>query len=123
MPKQPPSSSIVKRLRRAAGNLKSIILTLEAGRSHLEVAQQLLAVGNVITNAKRALFHEHISRCLGARCARTSTLLAPAFESFKQSQNTYEASHAGETNTYSDSDSARLQALPHGRCHGCHICR
>ncbi len=64
MTKQQSSSSIVKRLRRAEGHLKSIIVMLEEGRSHLEVAQQLLAVGNAITNAKRTLVHEHISRCL-----------------------------------------------------------
>jgi DNA-binding FrmR family transcriptional regulator len=30
----------------------------------VDVAQQLLAVGNAITNAKRTLVHEHINCCL-----------------------------------------------------------
>lgn len=57
-------SAIVNRLRRAEGHLKSIIAMLEEGRSNVEVAQQLLAVGNAITNAKKTLVHEHINRCL-----------------------------------------------------------
>jgi len=64
MTEQLPSSSIVKRLQRAEGHLRSIIVMLEERRNHVEVAQQLLAVGNAITNARRALVHEHISRCL-----------------------------------------------------------
>lgn len=64
MTEQSPNSSIVKRLQRAEGHLRSIIVMLEEGRSHVEVAQQLLAVGNAITNARRVLVHEHISRCL-----------------------------------------------------------
>lgn len=56
--------AIIKRLRRAEGHLRSIIAMLEEGRSNVDVAQQLLAVGNAITNAKRTLVHEHINDCL-----------------------------------------------------------
>jgi len=58
------SPSIVKRLRRAEGHLKSILVMLEEGRSHVEVAQQLLAVENAITSARRTLVHDHIGFCL-----------------------------------------------------------
>lgn len=64
MAKNESSPSIIKRLRRAEGHLKSIIVMLEEGRSNVEFAQQLLAVGNAITNAKKTLVHEHIDHCL-----------------------------------------------------------
>jgi len=64
MAKHEPSSSVLKRLRRAEGHLRSIIAMLEEGRDNVEIAQQLLAVGNAITNAKKTLVHDHIDHCL-----------------------------------------------------------
>ena len=55
---------IIKRLKRADGHLKSIIDMLEAGRGCLDIAQQLQAVEKAITNAKKALVHDHIDHCL-----------------------------------------------------------
>jgi DNA-binding FrmR family transcriptional regulator len=55
---------VVKRLKRAAGHLTSIIAMLEDDRECLEVAQQLLAVEKAIVNAKKTLVHEHIDHCL-----------------------------------------------------------
>jgi uncharacterized protein len=55
---------IAKRLKRAQGHLKSIIEMLETKRDCLEIAQQLQAVEKAITNAKKALVHDHIDRCL-----------------------------------------------------------
>jgi DNA-binding FrmR family transcriptional regulator len=55
---------VVKRLKRAAGHLNSIIAMLEDERECLEVAQQLLAVEKAIVNAKKTLVHEHIDHCL-----------------------------------------------------------
>jgi DNA-binding FrmR family transcriptional regulator len=55
---------IIKRLKRATGHLKSIIDMLEADRECLEIAQQLQAVEKAITNAKKALVHDHIDHCL-----------------------------------------------------------
>ena len=55
---------IIKRLKRAAGHLKSIIDMLEDDRECLEVAQQLLAVEKAIVNAKKTLVHDHIDHCL-----------------------------------------------------------
>jgi DNA-binding FrmR family transcriptional regulator len=55
---------IIKRLKRAAGHLNSIIGMLEEDRECLEVAQQLQAVEKAITNAKKALVHDHIDHCL-----------------------------------------------------------
>jgi DNA-binding FrmR family transcriptional regulator len=55
---------IVKRLKRAAGHLKSIIDMLENDRECLDVAQQLQAVERAIVNAKKTLVHDHIDHCL-----------------------------------------------------------
>jgi DNA-binding FrmR family transcriptional regulator len=59
-------TEIVKRLRRAEGHLRSIVEMFEAGRSCLEIAQQLHAVEKAISNAKRTLIHDHIDHCLEA---------------------------------------------------------
>ncbi len=55
---------IIKRLKRAEGHLKSIVVMLEEGRSCLEVAQQLQAVEKAIASAKKTLVHDHIDHCL-----------------------------------------------------------
>lgn len=55
---------IVKRLKRANGHLKGIIEMLEAGRSCLDVAQQLQAVEKAIVQAKKTLIQDHLDHCL-----------------------------------------------------------
>lgn len=55
---------IVKRLKRAQGHLNSVIEMIEAGRSCLELAQQLHAVEKAVGNAKTTLIHDHIDHCL-----------------------------------------------------------
>jgi DNA-binding FrmR family transcriptional regulator len=55
---------IVKRLKRAEGHLKSVIAMIEAGKSCLDIAQQLHAVEKAITNAKRTLIQDHLDHCL-----------------------------------------------------------
>lgn len=55
---------IVKRLKRADGHLRGIIEMIEAGRSCLEVAQQLHAVEKAIVQAKRTLIQDHLDHCL-----------------------------------------------------------
>ncbi|MCS3802690.1 metal-sensing transcriptional repressor [Chromobacterium alkanivorans] len=55
---------IMNRLKRAQGHLKSIVTMLEEERDCLDIAQQLQAVENAISNAKRALVHDHIDHCL-----------------------------------------------------------
>jgi DNA-binding FrmR family transcriptional regulator len=58
---------IIKRLKRANGHLASVISMLEEERSCIDVAQQLQAVEIAITNAKKALIHDHIDHCLEYR--------------------------------------------------------
>lgn len=43
---------------------QSIILMLEEGRGRLDIAQQLQAVESAVSNAKKALVHDHIDHCL-----------------------------------------------------------
>lgn len=57
---------IIKRLRRAEGHLRATIAMIEAGRSCLDLAQQLHAVEKAISEAKRTLIHDHVDHCLEA---------------------------------------------------------
>ncbi|RST86567.1 metal resistance protein [Aquibium carbonis] len=55
---------IVKRLKRADGHLKGVIEMIEAGRSCLDIAQQLHAVEKAIAQAKKTLIQDHLDHCL-----------------------------------------------------------
>lgn len=55
---------IVKRLKRAEGHLRGVIAMIEEERACLDIAQQLHAVEAAVTNAKKALVHDHIDHCL-----------------------------------------------------------
>lgn len=67
---------ILKRLKRAEGQVRSIAAMIESGRPCLEIAQQLQAVESAIRAAKKTLIHDHIDHCLGeaadGRAARAS---------------------------------------------------
>lgn len=56
--------ALIKRLKRAHGHLRSVIEMIENEKSCLDVAQQLHAVEKAVTNAKRALIHDHMDHCL-----------------------------------------------------------
>ena len=58
--------ALIARLKRADGHLRAVIEMIEAGKSCLEVAQQLQAVERAVANAKRVLIHDHIDHCLDA---------------------------------------------------------
>ncbi|MGY8631915.1 metal-sensing transcriptional repressor [Bradyrhizobium sp. 14AA] len=55
---------IVKRLKRAEGHLRRVIAMFDDGRSCLDLAQQLHAVEKAISEAKKALIHDHVDHCL-----------------------------------------------------------
>lgn len=61
---QMPNAEVAKRLKRVEGHLKSVVAMIESGRNCIEIAQQLQAVESAITNAKKALVHDHIDNCL-----------------------------------------------------------
>lgn len=58
--------ALIARLKRADGHLRAVIEMIEAGKPCLEIAQQIQAVEKAITNAKRALIHDHMDHCLDA---------------------------------------------------------
>lgn len=55
---------MIKRLKRASGHLNSTIEMLTAGRSCLDIAQQLQAVEKAIQHAKKVLIQDHLDHCL-----------------------------------------------------------
>lgn len=57
-------TDIILRLKRAEGHLRSVVAMIEAGKPCLDLAQQLHAVEAAISNAKKALIHDHIEHCL-----------------------------------------------------------
>ena len=63
--------AILKRLKRAAGHLRSVIEMIEAGKPCVDVAQQLQAVEKAIVNAKRALIHDHLDHWLAEKHSTT----------------------------------------------------
>ena len=63
--------ALIARLKRADGHLRSVIAMLEAGKPCLDVAQQLQAVEKAVTNAKRALIHDHMDHCFDSEGSQT----------------------------------------------------
>ncbi len=55
---------IVKRLKRARGQMDALIGMLEEGRDCVLIAQQLHALERAVASAKRTLIHDHIDHCL-----------------------------------------------------------
>jgi uncharacterized protein len=55
---------IVKRLKRAEGHIRRVIMMFGEGRSCLDLAQQLHAVEKAVGEAKRQLIHDHVDHCL-----------------------------------------------------------
>jgi len=60
----PTHPEVLKRLRRAAGQLRSIGEMIEAGRPCLEVAQQLQAAERAVREAKKTFINDHLNHCL-----------------------------------------------------------
>lgn len=74
---------IIKRLRRAEGHLKSVLVMLEEGRSCADIAQQLQAVESAVCNAKKTLIHDHIDHCLEHAVGKNSKNLNETIVEFK----------------------------------------
>jgi uncharacterized protein len=55
---------VLKRLKRAEGQLRSVGEMIEAGRSCLEVAQQLHAAERAVREAKKTFINDHLDHCL-----------------------------------------------------------
>lgn len=74
---------VIKRLKRAAGHLQSVVAMLEEGKACLDVAQQLQAVESAITNAKKTLVQDHIDHCLEHAMGDDSQSAQDAIREFK----------------------------------------
>ena len=57
---------VVKRLKRAEGQLRSVREMIEAGRPCLQVAQQLQAAASAVHEAKKTFINDHLDHCLDA---------------------------------------------------------
>lgn len=57
-------ADIVKRLKRAIGQLQTVVSMIEAERACTEIAMQLHAAEKAIVQAKKTLIHDHIDHCL-----------------------------------------------------------
>lgn len=55
---------ISKRLKRAEGHLRSVIVMIADAKPCVELAQQLYAVESAVAKAKKELIHDHIEHCL-----------------------------------------------------------
>jgi len=55
---------VLKRLKRAEGQLRSIGEMIEAGRSCLDVSQQLHAAERAVREAKKTFINDHLENCL-----------------------------------------------------------
>ena len=75
---------IIKRLKRAEGHLKSIIVMLEENRPCLDIAQQLQAVESAVANAKKVLVHDHIDHCLEHAVREGGQSAGETIKEFKQ---------------------------------------
>ena len=58
-------ADIIVRRKRAHGHLDSVLTMFAAGRSCVDLSQQLHAVEKAVSNAKRELIYDHIENCLG----------------------------------------------------------
>ncbi|MCX8252651.1 Nickel resistance protein (plasmid) [Beijerinckiaceae bacterium RH AL1] len=74
---------IIKRLKRAHGHLASVVAMMEQGRSCVDLAQQLHAVENAISNAKRELIQDHMEHCLGNGLGEAAKNTKSALAEFK----------------------------------------
>lgn len=77
-------AGIVLRLKRAEGHLRSTIAMIEAGRNCVDIAQQLHAIEKAVTNAKKALIHDHVDHCLEAQSATDPAAAKAALAEFKE---------------------------------------
>ncbi len=66
---------IASRLKRAEGHLRAVIAMIDGAKPCVEIAQQLHAVENAVSNAKRELIHDHIEHCLEGPEADTKTAM------------------------------------------------
>ena len=76
-------ADVLKRLKRAEGQLRSVCAMIEAGKACLDVAQQLQAAERAIREAKKTYIHDHLDHCLDEAAVETSRAGRDPFKEFK----------------------------------------
>jgi hypothetical protein NreA len=74
---------VLKRLKRAQGQLASIGRMIEAGRPCLDVAQQLQAAESAVREAKKVFINDHLDHCLDHVVDAKSSRARSAVDEFK----------------------------------------
>ena len=62
--------SVINRLKRAEGHLRTIIRMIEEEKPCVDVAQQLHAVEKALSQAKKTFIRDHIDHCLDGTVER-----------------------------------------------------
>ena len=62
--------SVINRLKRAEGHLRTIIRMIEEEKPCVDVAQQLHAVEKALSQAKKTFIRDHIDHCLDGAMER-----------------------------------------------------
>jgi len=75
---------IIKRLKRAEGHLRKVIVMMEDQRGCLDIAQQLHAIEKALASAKKALIHDHIDHCLEVSVGPMPRSAQAPIEEFKE---------------------------------------
>ncbi|MDQ1682755.1 MAG: hypothetical protein QOG52_2291 [Frankiaceae bacterium] len=70
---EPALGGVVKRLRRAEGQIRGVIAMLEDGRDCSEVVMQLAAVSRALDRAGFKVIASGLEQCLSAKAAGQST--------------------------------------------------
>jgi DNA-binding FrmR family transcriptional regulator len=74
---------VLRRLKRAEGQLRSIGEMIETGRPCLEVAQQLQAAESAVREAKKTFINDHLDHCLDAIVDAKSPRARTSMSDFK----------------------------------------
>jgi DNA-binding FrmR family transcriptional regulator len=75
---------VVKRLKRADGHLRRVIVMIEEGEPCVDIAQQLHAVEKAVCQAKRTLIHDHLDHCLESTVGAIAEGETASLDEFKR---------------------------------------
>jgi len=75
---------VVRRLRRAQGQLSSVVEMIEKQRSCLVITQQMHAIERALAHAKETLIHDHLDHCLEEAMEAGGSRRKAAMAEFKE---------------------------------------
>ena len=76
-------AEVLKRLKRAESQLRRAGEMIEAGRSFLDVAEQLYAAERTVRDAKKTFINDHLDHCLDHVADSTSPEARASADEFK----------------------------------------